>query len=186
MASFGAVLDACVLVPVALSDTLLRLAEHELFRPVWSQKILQETRDAILLVHPDMDPSRAEARLHAMDEAFSDASVTGWEAMADGLTMPDPEDRHVVAAAIRGRAELIVTANIGDFPSDILEPLGLHALSPDDFLLDQLDLAPGITKRALEEQAAATRRPPLTVSDVLDALDRAGVPQFAAAARGLF
>jgi predicted nucleic acid-binding protein len=130
MASFGAVLDACVLVPVALADTLLRLAEHELYRPVWSQKILQETRDAVVLVHPEIDPSRVEARLHAMNEAFSDASVQGWESLVNGLTLPDPEDRHVIAAAIRGRTELIVTANIQDFPSEILSPLGLHALTP--------------------------------------------------------
>jgi hypothetical protein len=75
VASFGAVLDACVLVPVSLADTLLRVAEYDVYRPVWSQRILGEVRTALLRVHPHIDSGRIEARLHAMNTAFNDACV---------------------------------------------------------------------------------------------------------------
>lgn len=178
MSGFGAVLDACVLVPVALADTLLRLAERDVYRPVWTTKILSEARAAVLRVHPDLDAGRIDARLRSMNAAFEDACVEGWEPLVEGLTLPDPGDRHVVAGAIRGRAELIVTANTKDFPAAILEPLGLHARTPDDFLLDALDLAPEATTRALTDQAAAGRRPPHTLDSVLRALHSAGAPRF--------
>ena len=146
---------------------------------------LDEVRAAVLEVHPDQDPSRVDARLHSMNATFEDACVEGWEALMIGLELPDPHDRHVVAAAIRGRAEVIVTANLRDFPGDVLEPLGLHAISPDDFLLDALDLAPQVTIASVKAQAAATRRPPVSVTEVLEALERGGAPQFAAEVRGL-
>lgn len=181
MAAFGAVLDACVLVPTALCDTLLRLADRDLYRPIWSARILAETRQAILEVHPGLDPGRVDARIRSMNAAFEDACVTGWEGLVAGIPLPDPDDRHVVAAALCGRAEAIVTANLRDFPAQVLEPLGLHAVSPEDFLLDQLDLDPTSTVELLREQARDKKRPPVTVEDVLSALGRAGAPRFSAA-----
>ncbi|QAY68647.1 PIN domain-containing protein [Xylanimonas protaetiae] len=183
MAHFAAVLDANVLVPVALADTLLRLAERELFRPVWSERILDEVRRAMRAVRPDLGPSRIESRLRAMNEVFDDACVRGWEPLVPGLELPDPDDRHVVAAAIRSHAELVVTRNLDDFPDTALAPLGIHALSPDEFLLDQLDLDPNSTLAVIAEQASAMRRPPASVGDVLAALDLAGAPDFASAVR---
>ncbi len=185
MTSFTVVLDACVLVPVSLADTLLRIAECDVYRPVWSDRILAEVRRAILTVHPDLDAGRVDARLHAMNAAFEDACVRGWQPLMDGLTLPDPDDRHVVAAALRARAEAIVTQNVADFPLDVLGPLGLHVLTPDDFLLDTLDLAPTVVRRVLTEQASDARRPPLALADVLSSLERAGVPRFARAATTL-
>lgn len=181
MAGFSVVLDACVLVPVSLADTLLRIAEYDVYRPVWSSRILAEVRGAILRVHPDLDAGRVDARLHAMDAAFEDACVNGWEALEPGIRLPDPGDRHVVAAALCGRAQAIVTHNVADFPAKPLEDLGLHALSPDDFLLDALDLAPDVVGRVIVEQAADARRPPLAVEEVLESLRRAGAPRFARA-----
>ncbi|MDR0481661.1 MAG: PIN domain-containing protein [Cellulomonadaceae bacterium] len=178
MASFTVVLDACVLVPVALADTLLRLAERDLFRPIWSSQILAETRAAIRAVHPHLDPSRIDARLGAMDATFTDASAHGWEPLVEGITLPDSNDRHVVAAAISGRAQAIVTRNLKDFPPVALEPHGLHAIGPDDFLLDLFDLRPHTVLEVLQEQAKAMRRPPLVLNDLLDSLAAAGAPQF--------
>ncbi|MEU2198935.1 PIN domain-containing protein [Isoptericola sp. NPDC019482] len=183
MAQFAALLDANALVPFALTDTLLRLAERDLYRPVWSEKILDEARRAILRVHPEISPSRVDARLRAMNEVFDDACVTGWEPLLEGLELPDRDDRHVLAAAIRGRAEVVVTANLSDFPDQMLNPLGLHAVSPDDFLLDQLDLDPSSTLEALAAQAGAMRRPPASIEDVLSSLERAGARGFAAEVR---
>ena len=179
MARYAVVLDACVLVPVALVDTLLRIAERDLYRPLWSGRIVAEATDAIAEIHPNIPPEQIARRFVAMDETFDDARVDGWENLEQTVTLPDPDDRHVVAAAVRGRADAIVTANVRDYPSDVLEPLHIEVIHPDDFLLDQLDLAPRIVLNVLREQAAHTRRPALTAVDLIARLARAGVPGFA-------
>ncbi len=179
MPRYTALLDACVLVPITLADTLLRLAERELFRPLWSDRILGEAADAIVEIHPDLAPDVVAKRFAAMNDTFEDACVEGWEVLEATLSLPDPDDRHVVAAAMRGRADAIVTANVRDFPDEALAPLGLAVVEPDDFLLDQLDLAPRIVLDALREQAVHTRQPPLTPIDLLARLARAGAPAFA-------
>lgn len=182
MARFSALLDACVLVPIALADTLLRLAEADLYRPLWSQRILDEMVDAIETIHPDMADGRARSRARIMQAAFDDACVTGWESVVTGVVLPDPDDRHVVAAAMLGRADLLVTANVRDFPPEVLEPLGLEVQHPDDFLLNQLDLEPDLTIATLHQQAAATKRPTVTTAALLEKLGRCGVPKFASVA----
>lgn len=176
MARYTAVLDACVLVPIALADTLLRVAEKGLYRPLWSDRILAEAQDAIEEIHPVIDAGK---RFTSMREAFDDALVTGWEELQPGIHLPDEDDRHVVAAAIRGGADAIVTANLADFPATALAPLGLEAVHPDQFLLDQVDLSPPTLVRVIREQAAHTRKPPLTPQDLATQLGRAGVPGFA-------
>ena len=93
--------------------------------------------------------------------------------------LPDEDDRHVVAAAVQGGAQGIITATAKDFPAAALEPLGLEAVHPDDFLLDQLDLSPPTILQVIRDQAARTRRPPLTPRDLATLLGRAGVPGFA-------
>ena len=114
-----------------------------------------------------------------MREAFGDALVPGWEELEPGIRLPDEDDRHVVAAAIRGGPDAIVTTNLADFPATALGRLGLEAVRPDDFLLDQLDLSPPTILQVIREQAARTRRPPLTPRDLATLLGRAGVPGFA-------
>lgn len=178
-------LDACVLVPIALADTLLRIAERDLYRPLWSARILTEATDAVSEIHPDIPPEHVRARFAAMDEAFEDARVERWEDIEQTVTLPDPDDRHVVAAAVRGRADAIVTANVRDYPTEVVEPLHIEVIHPDDFLLDQLDLAPRVILDALREQAGHTRRPALTPVDLTARLARAGVPRFADEARRL-
>lgn len=182
MARFSAFLDACVLVPIALADTLLRLAEADLYRPLWSVRVLDEMVSAIEAVHPNLADGAAKARGDAMQAAFDDACVTGWESLESGITIPDPNDRHVVAAALRGRADLIVTANLRDFPSVMLRSVGLEVQHPDDFLLNQLDLEPDFTMATLHRQAAATRRPAITTPVLLGHLAKCGVPRFASEA----
>ncbi len=177
--TFAALLDANVLASVALADTLLRTAEAGLYRPLWSRRILEEVRYAVLRVHPDMDPSRIDSRIHAMNESFEDALVEGWEPLAEGIVVStDPNDQHVIAAAKRGGADAIVTANLADFPNGALAQLGLHAVSAGDFLLDLADLDEWIVARVVVEQASATGRPPLAPAQVLAALGAAGVPRF--------
>ncbi|WP_314457310.1 PIN domain-containing protein [uncultured Microbacterium sp.] len=137
MSSFTAFLDACVLVPIAPCDTLLRMADCGAFRPLWSNKVEEEALRALCEIHPDIDPGRFHSRFRSMNEAFEDARVLGWEPLMEGLELPDPNDRHVLAAAIRGRADVIVTENVRDFPATTLSPLGLEAVRLDEFLLAQ-------------------------------------------------
>ncbi|WP_374928213.1 PIN domain-containing protein [Kytococcus sedentarius] len=142
MTRFTAHLDACVLVPMALADLLLRLAERELYRPLWSTEILDEVVRAVHVVHPSLPDGLVERRVKQMDTAFPDASVTGWEHMVGSLGLPDPDAEHVAAAAIVGRADLIVTHNVKDFPPAVMSGLEIEVQTPDTFLLNQLDLAP--------------------------------------------
>ena len=176
MPRYGAVLDACVLVPIALADTLLRVAEKGLYRPLWSDRILAEAQQAIEEIHPGID---VQKRFTDMREAFDDALVSGWEELETVITLPDDDDRHVVAAAIRAGAQAIVTANVDDFPAATLGPLGLEAVHPDTFLLDQLDLSPPTVLQVIREQAAHTIRPRFTPQELVGLLARAGVPGFA-------
>lgn len=176
MPRYAAVLDACVLVPVALADTLLRVAEKGLYRPLWSERILAEAQAATEEIHPGIS---VDKRYADMREAFADALVTGWEPLERAVTLPDADDRHVLAAAIHAGTQAIVTFNLRDFPARELGQHDLEAVHPDAFLLDQLDLSPPTILRAITEQAAHATRPSLAPSELLLLLARAGVPGFA-------
>ncbi|MHB1008447.1 MAG: hypothetical protein ACYC1E_04205 [Propionibacteriaceae bacterium] len=138
--------------------------------------------DAIETVHPGLVAGAARARADAMQAAFDDACVTGWQSLGSGIELPDPDDRHEVAAALRGRADMIVTANLRDFPVESVGDVGLEVQHPDDFLLDQLDLEPDRTMASLHRQSAAMKRPDVTTSALLERLARCGVPGFASEA----
>ena len=183
MARFAAFLDACVMVPIAPCDTLLRIADSGAFCPLWSQRVVDEAVRALQRIHPDVAPSRFLSRFHSMDRAFEDALVEGWEPLEQGIVLPDPNDRHVVAAAIRGRADVIVTENTKDFPERTLQPLGLKALRHDQFLLDHFELSPSAVSRIVTDQAAAMNRPPVDTDLLLARLARSGARGFAAAVR---
>lgn len=176
MPQYTAVLDACVLVPINLADTLLRIAEKGMYRPLWSEVILTEAQDAIEDIHPGIDISK---RFAMMREVFDDAMVTGWEELENGISLPDEDDRHVVAAAVRGGANGIITANVADFPSSALNPLGIEVVHPDDFLLDNLDLSPTTVLQVIRRQASHAKLPPLTPQSLAAILGKAGVPRFA-------
>jgi predicted nucleic acid-binding protein len=178
--AFPAFLDTCVLYPAYLCDALLRLAEATAYRPLWSADVLGELRRN--LVDRGIPPERVDRRLTRMTRSFPDALVTGYESLIDGMTN-HPKDRHVLAAAVRANAEVIVTFNLSDFPEPALKPYDVAAIHPDEFLLDQLDLYPGVTVEVLRQQAASYRRVPNTVPDILVLLERTGVPKFAAEVR---
>jgi len=178
---FTAVLDANVLYPFSLRDTLLRLAELELYAPFWSAPILGEMR-RVLLEH-GVTAERADRLALMMREAFGEAEVDEAEiARLEPAMTNDPEDRHVLAAAVAADSELVVTFNLDDFPAEACEGFGVGAIHPDDFLLDLLDLAPDGVRAALEQQAGDLN-PPWALEELLRALERAGVPRFAAAIR---
>ncbi len=112
-----------------------------------------------------------------MTDAIPDCVVSGYEPLVDGLVLPDPNDRHVLAAAIRSAAQTIVTFNLKDFPAVALEPFGVEARHPDDFIVDQIDLASGQVVAVVLEQVAALKNPPMTRDDVLGRLQAAGLVQ---------
>lgn len=173
--AFPVVLDTCVLYPAHLRDAMLRLAERGLYRALWSADFIEELRRNLIEV---VDPSAVGHLLGQLTAAFPDAEVIGYQSLIDGLTC-DPKDHHVLAAAVRASAGAIVTFNTTDFPDHSTQSYAIEVIHPDTFLLDLLDLAPGAVIDELSQQAAANRRAPRTLSQILDALERGGVPVFA-------
>ena len=172
---FSALLDACVLVPSTLRDVLLEIGTTQAFRPLWSEKIETEMEQAILRLHAKRGRDQKESQGYVtrlrrqMNKALPDAQVRGWESMMPLVPkMRDPNDRHVVAAALVGRADIIVTFNLKGFEDECL-PGDLFSQSPDAFLLDLIELHPGIVLDALDTIASRTGRkgPKWTVDDLL-------------------
>jgi hypothetical protein len=118
-----------------------------------------------------------------MNHAVRDCLVTGYEPLVDALDLPDPDDRHVLAAAIKARAQLIVTRNVKDFPSTVLGEWDMEAKSPDDFILDQLDLSHDSVYVAVQRIADTRGKPPATFREVLAELERDGLVESVAALR---
>jgi predicted nucleic acid-binding protein len=179
-----AVLDANVLYPIGLCDLLLRLARRGLYQARWSEAILDEALRNLIAARPDA--AHLERRFHQMRVHFAEAMVGQREielllpAVPAGI---DRKDHHVVAAAIAGRANVIVTRDRGGFPEASLARLGLAAQSPDDFLVRQWWLDPELVASILRERAAELRSPPMSVADTLAALERQGIRAFVALAR---
>jgi predicted nucleic acid-binding protein len=176
--TFPALLDTNVLYGAYLNDVLLSLAERGLFRPLWSDDILVELERNLL--ENGEDPALVEKRVSTMRTFFPDAVVSGYSSLLDNLTC-HAKDRHVLAAAIRANAEVLVTFNIRDFPADSVAAYDIEVVSPDRFLLDQLDLYPGATVGTLRQLVADYSRPELSIDDLLVILAGAGVPEFARA-----
>jgi len=151
----SAVLDACVLVPMALCDLLLRLAEEPaMYRPVWSEQILTEMAKA-LKTKLRRSSEDVAWRRQQMQEAFPEAIVTVPSALLRAVEcIPDKDDRHVLAAAIMAHADAIVTQNIRRFPKDCCGKYGVRRQTPDDFLIDQYHLHPQLVLDKLDDQAA--------------------------------
>lgn len=179
---FSAVLDACVLYPNALRDTLLRIAEVGIYQPLWSEKILDEVHGVL-----KRKGRQADYVVGCLRQAFPDAMVYGWEPFESSMGN-HPKDRHVLAAAVRGHADVVVTANLKDFPASSLSGLDIEVQHPDLFLCYELEFAPGAIMQIVHEQAQDTGkegRPRLTVDDVLDELTHCGARNFADQTREL-
>lgn len=184
--AFVVVYDACVLYPAPLRDLLIRIALPGIVRARWTEEILDECFRNIAKERPDI-PVEALARTRTlMGNAIPDCFVRSYDALADGVELPDEGDRHVLAAAIRCGAQAIVTFNLKDFPAAALADFGIEAKHPDDFVLDALGLAPGTVLRAVTEQAAALKSPPVTLQQLLDTLRDNGLEQSVALMRELF
>jgi predicted nucleic acid-binding protein len=177
---FAVVLDACVLHPFRMRDVLLRFCHAGLFRAHWTDEIIAEWTASVLAKHPDAAAS-LESQQRALRAHFEDAWVTGYEPLVLGLTLPDPDDRHVLAAAIRCGAQHIITDNRKDFPSDVLEEFDVEAISADEFLMRTFELYPDPALAVLKALRAALVKPPFGPSEFIMDLTRKGMPRLASA-----
>jgi hypothetical protein len=175
-----ALLDADVLFPETLRDTLLRLAAEGCFRLHWSLEILDEARRN-LVRQGRMSPERAKRLVEVMSAAFPDAMVNDFSHLVDQMPC-HAKDRHVAAAALHVGAQVIVTSNVRDFAH---VPPGLTASTPERFLSDLLAADATGVLAALRRQSAALRNPPISELGILDRLERFA-PTFAARARIAF
>ena len=139
--AFTVVYDANVLHPASLRDLLIRLACTRLYRARWTDAILDEMVTSVIRANPNLDPARITRTRHLMVKAVPDCLVTGYEPLIEAVELPDEDDRHVVATAIRCHAEIIVTSNLRDFPEGTLDQFGIEAQSPDRFMLYLLETA---------------------------------------------
>ncbi|MFT3760085.1 PIN domain-containing protein [Thauera sp.] len=174
---FTAVYDACVLYPAPLRDFLMWLGLSGRFRARWSTQIHEEWKRNLLINRPDLRPDQIDRTSALMDQAIPDGLVSDYEALIAGLRLPDPDDRHVLAAAIRCSASVIVTFNGKDFPQAALAPFGIEAQHPDLFIDNLLDLDAAAVVSAAQKQRAQLKSPPLDVDRYLEALLRQGLVQ---------
>lgn len=177
------VYDANVLFGNTLRDMLIRVARSRLVQAKWSDRILDETLGNLATRRPDIERAKLDRLRTLMNAAVPDSLVTGYEPLIEGLKLPDPDDRHVLAAAIKCHATMIITWNLTDFPAEILEPWHLEAQSPDDFILEQIRIDDRRVWACVQQIADSRRKPPETAEDVLDALERAGIVEAVAALR---
>ncbi|HLJ96248.1 MAG TPA: PIN domain-containing protein [Gemmataceae bacterium] len=183
MAKFTAIYDACVLYPAPLRDFLMHLALTDLFRAKWTDAIHDEWIRNILQDRPDLTREQLERTRALMNIHVRDCLVTNYEDLIPSITLPDPGDRHVLAAAIRGRADVIVTFNLTDFPPDTLAHYGIEAQHPDDFIIHLLDLAPGTVCAAVKRQRENLHSPPKSADELLATFESHGLPQTVARLR---
>jgi hypothetical protein len=175
--AFVVIYDACVMYPASLRDLLVRIAQTELVRARWTNEILDECFRNILANRPDLKAAALERTRELMNGAVRDSLVEGYAPLIPGLSLPDPADRHVLAAAIRCGAQVIVTSNLKHFPPENLASYEVEAQHPDEFVLNLIDLDPAAIINVVREQSAALKNPPFSIDDVLAALETAGLVQ---------
>ena len=184
---FTALLDACVLAPQLKCDILLSLADAQLFRARWSQKILDETEAAVVSILTKAGLQDANERAMRKRQAiatwpgFADCIVSDFDALEGSLpVVPDVNDRHIIAAALKTKASVIVTDNTRDFPSDVLAQLEIEAKTADQFIADAVDLSPKVSVEALAEMRARYEKVrPISADELLERIEAIGLKETA-------
>jgi hypothetical protein len=175
MSNFVALYDACVLHPAPLRDLLMHLAIAGLYRAKWTQRIEQEWMRSVMERRPDLPAEWLERTRDRMNAHLPDAMVRGYESLEAGLELPDPNDRHVLAAAIHCHAGAIVTCNLKDFPVEALAPHGIGAQHPDEFIEHAFGIDPAAVIRAVRNQRAALRYPAKSIEELFDTYLKQGL-----------
>jgi len=174
---YSAFLDANVLHPAFLRASLLWFADARLLRPVWSKDVLVEWRRSVQRRHSDLCDDRLDQIQALFVEQFPDAEVTGYEPFIEAVDLPDPNDRHVLAAAIVGRCNGIVTSNLKHFPAAKLEQFGIEAVHPDDFIVNIIDLDRSKALGACKRHREAMSQSKPSVEQFLERFETAGLIQ---------
>jgi predicted nucleic acid-binding protein len=174
---FTAVLDTNVIYPIDIRDLLLWFAHYDLYTPKWSHDIMNELTKVMLAKGITQD--KINAQIERINGAFPDALVKNYEPLIKNLSLRDPNDCHVLAAAIKANANIIVTNNLKDFPFEYLAEFGLTSTSADDFITDIIDLNQKIAIDAFNEMVNNRRNPDLDCYQVLDRLRQRGLNQSA-------
>ena len=162
-----AILDTNILYPAGMRDILLELAIRDLYRPRWSADIFREWMNTDLKIRIDHDPAKVQRTQEFMNALYFDALITDYEHLIDDADLPDPDDRHVLAAARHGHCDTIITQNLRDFPGEILIPFGIEVYHPDDFLLVFLETYPDGFFSAIRAIRARLKNPPYTLDAYL-------------------
>jgi len=161
----------------------MHLALSGLYRARWTARIHNEWMTALQRQRPDLSREALEWTRSRMDEAVPDCLVSGYEGLEASLDLPDPDDRHVLAAAIHCGAGTIVTYNLKDFPDELLAPYGIAAQHPDEFIAHAYDLDPGAVCKAVLDQRASLKNPPKSVEELFDTYLQQGLATTVAALR---
>lgn len=168
-ARYTALLDACVLYPLAMTDALLSLATAGFFAAKWTTRIEGEWISALEEDRPDL-VGKLGVRRDSMRGAVPDWEVpeAAWSPLVLGIELPDQDDAHVLAAAIAGHADCIVTSNLKDFPASTLMRYGIEAIDPDTFIINQWDLDPVNAIAAFKRMRARRKKPESGPEDFAD------------------
>jgi predicted nucleic acid-binding protein len=174
------VYDSSVLYPAPLRDLLMHLALTNLFKARWTETIHEEWMRNVLKNRPDLSRERLERTRQRMDRNVPDALVTRYKGLIPSLKLPDPDDRHVLAAAIRAKADTIVTMNLRHFPKASLEPFEMKAQHPDDFAMRLVGMNASTVFQAIMEQQQSLKKPAKTMKEFLETLERQGLKKVTA------
>ncbi len=174
-----ALLDACVLYPPSLRDLLMRVAAMGIYEPRWTEEIHDEWIRNVLADNPDVTPAQLDRTRRLMNQTITNGSVSGYEALIPTLSLPDANDRHVLAAAIKASASVIVTFNLSDFPAAVLQAHGLRPAHPDLFLSALFDDEPALFLRAVQSHRASLHHPPKDAAGYVQTLRTNGLKELA-------
>lgn len=177
MSNFTVMYDACVLYPAPLRDFLMRLALTDLYRAKWTNEIHDEWIRNVLANRSDLKLEVLEKTRQLMNAHVRDCLVENYEELIPILSLPDPNDRHVLAAAIHAKCSVIVTYNIKDFPIKTLEKYGIEAQHPDEFIIHLIDLSIDKVCEAARAHRLSLKNPPKSVDEYLETMDKQPLKQ---------
>jgi len=165
---FTALLDANVLYPAGIRDILIQPAVYDLYRPKWSSDIFREWMRTDQRKNKNHDPQKVRSTQTQLESFFFDAQITGYERLISGPDLPDPDDRHVLAAARQCECDLIVTWNVSDFPADIVDPFGIDVYDPDEFLITLFEAHPQEILESVRAIRKKLKNPAYSVDEYLE------------------
>ena len=163
-----AVLDACILYPPSLRDLLMRVAAVGAYEPRMTDDIHDEWIRHVLADHPEVTPAQLDRTRRLMNQVAANGLVSGYEKYIPNLSLPDADDRHVLAAAIESNAKVIVTFNLSDFPTARLAVYGVQPLHPDAFLSALLEKEQELFLHAVKTHRVSLKKPPKTQEDYIE------------------